>query len=65
MRAEVPFVLSQFTRLTDGWSDGQTDAHRNTVAAQMQRGKNRSFCTMQLKYVFEMHIVCCLVVRLR
>jgi len=40
--AEFSFVLSQFTRLTDGQTDGQTDRNlvTNTALHIMQRGKN-------------------------
>ena len=31
------FVLSQYTRLTDRRTDGQTDAYRKTSLAQLQR----------------------------
>jgi len=45
--AEVSFVLSLFTRLTDGWTDGQTDVHfshgYNTAPHSTQCGKNDMF----------------------
>ena len=40
--AEVSFVLSQFTRLTDEQTDGKTDGNlvNNTFLHYMQRDKN-------------------------
>ena len=45
MWAEVSFILSQFTRMTDELADGRTDrriAHHKTAAALLQRGKKRT-----------------------
>ena len=43
MWAEVSFILSQFTRFTNRWTDGRTDNWLMTMprqAAYLQHGKN-------------------------
>ena len=39
-RAEAGLTIHAFDRQTDAWTDGRTDAHKNTSLAQLQRGKN-------------------------